>query len=306
MGANVRELASFHQESFVNSLCDTFAHMNGKEASINDLTAIFNRVRATFAEEAIEEELEMDQEFDSDEEADSDYDPNSIRDRQQVQQDLADDAFSSMESDSEVSDADDLDYDPTDTVDLEQVLLDEVDDFAAIQCAQNAAKLSAAQIIKNIKSEFDEEYGDEQVSDVIDKVFAGIDLAQNEEIDESESGEEEEEELENDEESLEEVDVSVFEQEMYYALDNVRKLAKHDQSSFVDQICDVYQLYNGFEPSIDELSDIFAGIKQEFADEAAEEILEDVDEEIGAEEDESENEQLTNEDQEEQDEESDE
>merc|ERR1712228_278432 len=290
--------------------------------------------------EAIEEELQMDQESDSDEEADSDYDPNSIRDRQQVQQDLEDDAFSSMELDSEVSDADDLDYDPTDVVDLEQLLLDEVDDFAeseeesalseietapteleedaiinlesfdaeyfaAIQCAQNAAKLSAAQIIKNIKSEFDEEYGDEQVSDVIDKVFAGIDLAQNEEIDESESGEEEEEELENDEESLEEVDVSVFEQEMYYALDNVRKLAKHDQSSFVDQICDVYQLYNGFEPSIDELSDIFAGIKQEFADEAAEEILEDVDEEIGAE-DESENEQLTNEDQEEQDEESDE
>merc|ERR1712150_281684 len=129
-------------------------------------------------------------------------------------------------------------------------------------------------------------YGEDQVSDVIDKVFAGIDLAQNEEIDESESEEVEEEELENDEESVEDVDVSVFEQEMYYALDNVRKLAKHDQSSFVDQICDVYQLYNGFEPSIDELSDMFAGIKQEFADEAAEEILEDVDEVIADQEEE--------------------
>merc|ERR1711933_513136 len=56
------------------------------------------------------------------------------------------------------------------------------------------------------------------------------------------------------------------------------------QSAVVDQICDIYQLYNGYEPSIDELSSIFAGIKQEFADEAAEEILEDIDEEIASEE----------------------
>merc|ERR1711933_380305 len=77
---------------------------------------------------------------------------------------------------------------------------------------------------------------------------------------------------------------------MYWALDNVRRLAKYQQSAVVDQICDIYQLYNGYEPSIDELSPIFAGIKQEFADEAAEEILEDIDEEIASESEEEESE----------------
>jgi len=294
---NVRKLASYHQESVINSICDTFAHLTGKEASINDLAAVFNRIRATFADEAIEEELEMDQEYDSDDDEDSDYDPNSIRDRQQVQEDLYDDIVSDLEFDSDSeyesdSNAEDSDYNPLDADDLKQGQLDEADDylssadselsetlsvefdeleedaiinlesfdaeyFAAIQCAQIAAKFDAAQIVKNIKNEYDEEYGEEQVSEIIDTVFKGIDLAQNEQIDESEDENDAENDNESESEIEQEVEIDVFEQEMFWALDNVRKLAKYHQQAFVEQLCDIYQIYNGFEPSVDEISSIF-------------------------------------------------
>merc|ERR1712207_76921 len=58
---------------------------------------------------------------------------------------------------------------------------------------------------------------------------------------------------------------------------NVRKLAKYHQQEFVGKICDIYTIYNGFEPNADEISSIFADIKEEFAYEAGEEILEECD-----------------------------
>merc|ERR1712190_448708 len=67
---------------------------------------------------------------------------------------------------------------------------------------------------------------------------------------------------------------------MDLALANVRKLASYHQEEFIVKISDLYSLYNGSAPTVDELADIFTGIKQEFADEAADEILEDVDAEI--------------------------
>merc|ERR1712241_1474204 len=98
-------------------------------------------------------------------------------------------------------------------------------------------------------------------------------------IDESEEETEEndeEQEIESEEE-LDEEEVAVLEQEMYWALDNVRKLAKYHQQEFVEKICDIYTIYNGFEPNADEISSIFADIKEEFAYEAEEEILEECD-----------------------------
>merc|ERR1712154_730266 len=59
--------------------------------------------------------------------------------------------------------------------------------------------------------------------------------------------------------------------------ENVRKLASVHQEEFIAKISDLFLLYNGSEPSVHDLSAMFAGIKQEFADEAAEEILEEED-----------------------------
>merc|ERR1712241_248209 len=81
-------------------------------------------------------------------------------------------------------------------------------------------------------------------------------------------------------ESVESVDADDFQLEMDSALANVRQLASVHQEEFIAKISDLFLLYNGSEPSVDDLSAMFAGIKQEFADEAAEEILEEVDADI--------------------------
>merc|ERR1712154_685552 len=81
-------------------------------------------------------------------------------------------------------------------------------------------------------------------------------------------------------ESVESVDAEDFQLEMDLALENVRKLASVHQEEFIAKISDLFLLYNGCEPSVYDLSAMFAGIKQEFADEAAEEILEELDADI--------------------------
>lgn len=313
---HVRELALYHQEKFVNSLCDTFVQMNGSEPSVNDLVAVFGRIQSTFAQEAIEEELEQDETSDSDEEeSDSDYDPNSIRDRQQMAEDAVEDEFDSadgVESGSELEELSDSDYDPQDIEDLEQVQADLDEDVFdseesvvleygagveeeedaiinleefdaeyadAIRSAQIVANFDAEKIVQKIKNEYSEEYGEEYVKEVIDISLSGIRDAQTEAIEESEEETEEndeEQEIESEEE-LDEEEVAVLEQEMYWALDNVRKLAKYHQQEFVEKICDIYTIYNGFEPNADEICSIFSDIKEEFAYEAEEEILEECD-----------------------------
>merc|ERR1712241_707424 len=78
---HVRKLALFQKESLVNSICDTFASFNGREASINDISAIFGRIKNELAEEAQEDAEDSDSEYEDDsaeEETDSDseYHPN--------------------------------------------------------------------------------------------------------------------------------------------------------------------------------------------------------------------------------------
>merc|ERR1712048_1271086 len=295
--------------------CDTFVQMNGSEPSVNDLVAVFGRIQSTFAEEAIEDKLEQDETSDSEEEeSDSDYDPNSIRDRQQMAEDAVEDEFESadgVESGSELEELSDSDYDPQDIEDLEQVQADLDEDVFdseesvvleygagveeedaiinleefdaeyadAIRSAQIVANFDAEKIVQKIKNEYSEEYGEEYVKEVIDIGLSGIRDAQTEAIEESEEETEEndeEQEIESEEE-LDEEEVAVLEQEMYWALDNVRKLAKYHQQEFVEKICDIYTIYNGFEPNADEICSIFADIKEEFAYEAEEEILEECD-----------------------------
>jgi len=248
----------------------------------------------------------------------SDYDPNDVTDRVQVQQDLNEDYFSEVESVSDTeSDADDSDYIENNFEDLNQGALDNEEDvfdseepillddtfaveldesevidsetfdaeyFDAIKCAQSAAKLDAAKIIEGISSEYVEEYEEDALADVISRVFEGIAEAQIDEVEESEEEEAESKDNEVESSEVESVDESVdaddFQLEMDSALENVRQLASVHQEEFIAKISDLFLLYNGSEPSVNDLSAMFDGIKQEFADEAAEEILEEVDADI--------------------------
>merc|ERR1711972_318405 len=197
-------------------------------------------------------------------------------DLEQVQADLDEDVFDSEESvvleyGAGVEEEEDA------IINLEEFDAEYAD---AIRSAQIAANFDAEKIVQKIKNEFSEEYGEEYVKEVIDISLSGIRDAQTEAIEESEEETEEndeEQEIESEEEELDEEEVAVLEQEMYWALDNVRKLAKYHQQEFVEKICDIYTIYNGFEPNADEICSIFADIKEEFAYEAEEEILEECD-----------------------------
>merc|ERR1711933_19445 len=194
---------------------------------------------------------------------------------EQVQADLDEDVFDSEESVV-------LEYGAG--VEQEEDAIINLEEFDAeyadaIRSAQIVANFDAEKIVQKIKNEFSEEYGEEYVKEVIDISLSGIRDAQTEAIEESEEETEEndeEQEIESEEE-LDEEEVAVLEQEMYWALDNVRKLAKYHQQEFVEKICDIYTIYNGFEPNADEICSIFADIKEEFAYEAEEEILEECD-----------------------------
>jgi len=253
---------------------------------------------------------------------DSDYDPNDVRDRVQVQEDLDEDFLTDADSEyDDESDSDDSSYDENNFKDLNQQALDQEEDvydseeplikddtfkveldeeevinaetfdaeyFGAIEVAKAVAKSDAIKIIESIQSEYGDEYSEDKLAEVIAKTFEGIDLAQNDEVEESEdeskdSEVEKKEEVDVDDvesEDVESEDPEVFREEMDLALANVRKLASYHQEEFIVKISDLYSLYNGSAPTVDELADIFTGIKQEFADEAADEILEDVDAEI--------------------------
>ena len=295
---HVRKLALFQQEELVNNICDTYSSFNGSEPTINDLVAIFGRVQKSLADEAAEDESEADDE-EYDDEADSDYSPDDGVDNLQVLKDLQED-FDDEESESGSEDAADSDYDPNDAEDIGQALKDKEDDqldsaddvsmesvesekidyaedkiinsesfddeyFAAIECVRNSAKSDKAEILKKIKEEYQDVFGEDATNEIILEAFQQF-VGSGDEEAEYESEEEEEEQ-------------GVDPKDMELALENVRRLAKQHQSKFVENIATTFEIINGFEPSQDELASIFEAIREEFADETRAEFLDKLDEE---------------------------
>jgi len=319
---NVRKLASFQQEVLVNSICDTFSSFNGREPSINDLSAIFERIQSQLASEA-SVALAESEEASAEDAADSDYDEFNVSDRVQASKDLSEDYEVSYidESDLESDDPDDADYNPSNFADLNQATVDEQEDifdsaeplllddtfaeevseedtidginfdtqyFDAIKSVQLQAKSDAESIIENVFSEYSDEYTEDTLAEIVATSFAGLasyeldEIAEEEEDDESKQSELESSDVDD----SEYVDSDVLASEMELALSNVRKLASFQQEEFIVKISDLYSLYNGSAPSAYDLAEIFSGIKQEFADEAVDEILEDVDADLVSEDEE--------------------
>merc|ERR1712038_1998535 len=74
-------------------------------------------------------------------------------------------------------------------------------------------------------------------------------------------------------EDEEELDAETLAEEMELALVQVRKQAQIDQEELVDFIWDYYQDFNGSDPSVEAISDIFSRIKSQLAEEEREEFL---------------------------------
>jgi len=305
---HVRNLAAKHQEEFVDRICGIFGTINGAEPSINDISAIFGRIKQGFAEEAREDDIECNEEYDDAE--DSDFDPNDDEELEQEQNDVDEDYFCS-ESDYETES--DSDYNPNDGDNIRQFQEDQDEDiydaeseenrnwifgeeveneenedwvfgadeqsiinsenfdseyFAAIEWVRNVARIEGQKMLENIMEELD--VTKDEVLDALNNFIETEDESEEEEENENES------EIESDAENEEEVDSELFSIEMDLALDNVRELAAKHKEEFVGRISGQFRALNGYEPSIDEISAIFDGIQQELAEEARDEWLEEV------------------------------
>merc|ERR1719361_1252474 len=96
--ANIRKLGKFHQAELVNSIVADFYDFNGIEPSVNDILAIFARIKSVFAVEAAEDEEDYQKELADAQ--DSDYDETNWQDEAQFLADLEED-FSHLDSNSE-------------------------------------------------------------------------------------------------------------------------------------------------------------------------------------------------------------
>merc|ERR1712154_298196 len=175
---NVRKLGSYHQEEFVNSLCDTFEYLNGEEPTINDLAAIFGRIKEQFAEEAIEDDLECDLSDDDEEDSDydpddSDYDPSDPLDVEQAQIDQELDCEES-ESAQNTEDEDEENADWIYGADEESILnADDFDSeyFEAIDCARKQAQIDGEKILSIISEQFEQETGDQATEEMLEQAL---------------------------------------------------------------------------------------------------------------------------------------
>jgi len=299
--AHVRKLALFEKESLVNSICDTFASYNGREPTINDISAIFGRVKQALALEAVEDEMneqyeEIEDEVDSDyhpnddsfdydfdqdinekcyisSSEDSDYDPDDAEDIKQVEADLEEDFSEDEEEEDAVVEDEQISYDEETIISSKDF---DAEYFEAIQCVVNAAKLEKERIYAKISKKYEKEFGDE----VIEKAFEQfVDFEFEQEANENEEEQDNEEDVVEELEQESAVESEEYRIEMEYALNSVRRLAAKHKESFVDSVCDAFKSLNGSEPSVSELSTVFKAIRMEFAEEAREEYLSDIAEE---------------------------
>jgi len=239
--SHVRELAKLHQSEFVNEICDIIYSQTGAGQGPTTHTAklcdVFRSIKQSFAQEAIKES-ESEYESAEAESAESEYEQESAGEADsESEQELSVDAQSEYESEeesrSEAESANDI---------SEKESYDPEDDSFDYQRDATSAE----------SSESESESASSAVSDI-------------DSIDESAS--------KSVSESLD-FDVELR-NELNSALSHVRELAKLHQSEFVNQICDIIysQTESGQDPTTftAELCDVFASIKQSFAQEAIKE-----------------------------------
>jgi len=250
---HVRDLASLQQSEFVNSICDTFAELNGCEPSLEELNGVFADITEAFANEpegngGISWDISIDDFVNTD----ADYRP-------------ADDVF-----DYAQDEVDQQLFDDVDEVmhELDDELLGADMDFA-LEHVRNLANVHQSELVNKVCDMFAEEYGREASVAHLRDLFQEIkqDLAfeaVDQDFDDAEASEAGS--VSVDEEGV--FDEEAFGEDMDFALDHIRGLAVSHQSEFVGRICDLFAEEYDAEPSAWELSELFRGIQLRFAKEA--------------------------------------
>merc|ERR1719300_930708 len=134
----------------------------------------------------------------------------------------------------------------------------------ALEAVRELAQMHQPEFVDKICDLYEGLNDEEPTTAELHDIFAGIQIKLAEEAMEMDSDVNDEEEL----------DAETLAEEMEMALSQVRKQAQLDQEALVDYICDYYVDFNGSEPSLDTVSDIFSRIKEQLAEDAREEFLE--------------------------------
>merc|ERR1712066_701361 len=98
------KVAKLDQSDLIDSIIADFYDLNGILPSVNDLSAIFGRMKVILAEEAVEDAEDYGERVSDSVEEDSDYDETNWQDEAQVLADLEED----YDEDESVDDEDKL------------------------------------------------------------------------------------------------------------------------------------------------------------------------------------------------------
>lgn len=141
----------------------------------------------------------------------------------------------------------------------------------ALECVKTQSKSDRAKILAMAKQAYIDDMGEEPPEEMLAAALEMFSMDEPEMEDPVDPNQEEEEE---------EVDPELFAKELTSALDHIKKLGKSHQAELVEKISNTVTEMNGGPPSQEQITNIFGGIKQQFADEARDDFLEVNDKEV--------------------------
>jgi len=233
---HIRSIGKDHGEHFAATLCSTFYELNGTEPALNQLTTLFAKIRADFANEAQEE---LDEDSDSDSETESESESEL-------------DAETEAESESEV----------------------EVDEEwrATLGRIRKIGSIDGEALAEQICDAFYDQNGEELSLEELTEIWEGAQDALAAEAQELSDDEDTEcdSDSEVDHDLAERESEGEVDEEWQETLDQIRSTAMRDGRVLVHNVCDSFYDDNGEEISLEELTEIWEGVRDELAIEAQE------------------------------------
>jgi len=238
---SVREIAKLDGEAFAESIYATFCEINGEEPALEQLTTLFAKIRAEFANEA---EEELDDESDAESESEAESATESEAESTAVAEH---DALSESEVDEEWEET--LDY------------------------IRNIGRMDGEVLAHNICDAFYEEHGEELSLEQLAEIWEGAQhelAAEAQELDDGDCSEVDESGDGTEAESESEVD-----EEWEEALSHIQRIARSDGQALAERVCDALSAENGEAPSLEQLSSVWQSIQDALSAEAEQEMGDD-------------------------------
>jgi len=249
----VRALGHSDGRALAEGVIDALYEESGEAPSLEELSSVWQQIQDELAEEAEEEAADSE---DDDEGDYDDYDPSNLNDQLLANQDAVEDH--KYESTLFGAESDDEAETEGESEDEEwEEALDHIRDLAAND---------GAVLAQDLCDIFYAEYGAEPSLEELHELWNGV---QDELAVEAQS----ENEVESADESVDDDDTeSESEDEYEEALEHIRGIAKLDGEAMASNLCQIMLEENGEEPSLEELTEIWSEIVDEFAAEAQSEI----------------------------------